>query len=615
MCSKKRTQHPFFKTEKKMKVYLKIIPYFRKHKFLLLIMFLSSFLFSFTGGITLTMIPPFLHVLFGGEFKGGNFIIDKTLVYIEDILITSSPMESMKRFSFLIIGLFGLKALLGYLSRFFAFWIQEIISRDLRNVLFSKFLNLPLSYFSNKKTGSLTSRFTYDLSVIRYALTEGVFSILRDSLSIFVYFLVALWASPYLSLVAFVVLPFAFFLIQFTGKVLRRRAKRAQERMGEIGARSHEILQGIKIIKAFDAQEKEKQKFKNETHRYFKAHLKYQHLSILSPHLSEFIGAILAAVFLYTGGLFIFYFNILTPDRFFVFLAASLSMLHPFKKLTNSYANIQQGVSALERTFKVLEEEEEKGGNVVFKGLKDKIVFKNVYFSYDSRRWVLRDINIEFEKGRVYAFVGPSGAGKSTLLSLIPRFYDPQKGCILVDGLDLREYDIRSLRRKIGVVTQDVLLFSGTIKENLFYGNSEAGEKELKKAIESSALDEFISKLPKGIDTPIEELGKSLSGGEKQRLSIARVFLKNPDILILDEFTSQLDAHSEYLIKEALYNLFKDRTVFVIAHRLSTILKADLIVLMDKGKIVDKGTHEELLKREKLYKKLYTLQFEEKSSF
>ncbi|MEN3044015.1 MAG: ABC transporter ATP-binding protein [Candidatus Hydrothermales bacterium] len=593
-----------------MKVYIKLFSFFREHLTLLILTIISTILFSLVNGFSLTMISPFLHIIFGGKAESEGFVIDRFINIVEKFLLVESKIESIKRLCFILIIVFALKAFLGYLSKFLSFVFQEKISRDLRNALFSKFLSLPLIYFSKKKTGALVSRFTHDLTIVRYALSEGIVQFFREFLNVSVYLIVAFWASPLLTLISLVIFPFAFLFIQISSKVLRRRAKRAQERMGEIGSRAQEVLLNLKIVKSFLREKEETEKFKFETEKFYKAHVKYERLSILTPHITEFVGAIMAALLLYFGGVMIFSYKLLIPDKFFIFIAAALSMLQPLKGLTLSYANLQQGIMALNRTFSILKEKEEKGGNVLFKGLNKSIEFKNVSFYYEKDRWVLRNINLVLEKGKVYAFVGPSGAGKSTLLSLIPRFYDPQEGDIFIDGINLKDFDLGSLRSKVGIVTQDISLFSGTIKDNLLYGDPNASEDDLRMALEIAVLSEFVSKLPKGIETDIRELGKSLSGGEKQRISIARVFVKNPEILILDEFTSQLDAHSEHLIKEAIYNLFKGRTALVIAHRLSTILRADEIILMDQGKILDRGKHEELLKRSTLYSKLYELQFE-----
>ncbi|MEO0270596.1 MAG: ABC transporter ATP-binding protein [candidate division WOR-3 bacterium] len=593
-----------------MKIYIKLFNFFKSHLIILFLTILTTILFSLVNGISLTMIPPFLHIIFGGEIKSQSFFIDRFLYLVEKLLIADSKIESIKRLCFFLIIIFGIKSLFGYLSKFLSFMFQEIISRDLRNALFSKFLNLPLLYFSKEKTGSLVSRFTHDLTIVRYALSEGLIQFLREFMNVLVYLIVAFWASPLLTLISFIILPFAFIFIQVSSKVLRRRAKRAQERMGEIGSRAQEILMNLKIVKSFVRKKDEIEKFKNETDKFYRAHLKYENLSILTPHLTEFVGAIMASFLLYLGGVFIFRYSLLTPDKFFVFLASALSMLQPLKGLTLSYSNLQQGITALERTFNILKEKEEKGGSIQFKKLERGIEFKNVSFFYEKERWVLRNINLFLEKGKVYAFVGPSGAGKSTLLSLLLRFYDPQEGEIFIDGINLKNFDLDSLRSKIGFVSQEPKLFSGTVKENILYGNPDAKEEDLERAIKFAALEELTSRLPQGLNTDIKELGKALSGGEKQRISIARVFIKNPEILILDEFTSQLDARSEHFVREAIYNLFKERTSLVIAHRLSTVLKADEIILMDQGRIIDRGKHDDLLKRSELYSKLYRLQFE-----
>ncbi|MEO0297252.1 MAG: ABC transporter transmembrane domain-containing protein, partial [candidate division WOR-3 bacterium] len=278
-----------------MKIYIKLFNFFKSHLIILFLTILTTILFSLVNGISLTMIPPFLHIIFGGEIKSQSFFIDRFLYLVEKLLIADSKIESIKRLCFFLIIIFGIKSLFGYLSKFLSFMFQEIISRDLRNALFSKFLNLPLLYFSKEKTGSLVSRFTHDLTIVRYALSEGLIQFLREFMNVLVYLIVAFWASPLLTLISFIILPFAFIFIQVSSKVLRRRAKRAQERMGEIGSRAQEILMNLKIVKSFVRKKDEIEKFKNETDKFYRAHLKYENLSILTPHLTEFVGAIMAS--------------------------------------------------------------------------------------------------------------------------------------------------------------------------------------------------------------------------------------------------------------------------------------------------------------------------------
>ncbi|MEO0292155.1 MAG: ABC transporter transmembrane domain-containing protein, partial [candidate division WOR-3 bacterium] len=297
-----------------MKIYIKLFNFFKSHLIILFLTILTTILFSLVNGISLTMIPPFLHIIFGGEIKSQSFFIDRFLYLVEKLLIADSKIESIKRLCFFLIIIFGIKSLFGYLSKFLSFMFQEIISRDLRNALFSKFLNLPLLYFSKEKTGSLVSRFTHDLTIVRYALSEGLIQFLREFMNVLVYLIVAFWASPLLTLISFIILPFAFIFIQVSSKVLRRRAKRAQERMGEIGSRAQEILMNLKIVKSFVRKKDEIEKFKNETDKFYRAHLKYENLSILTPHLTEFVGAIMASFLLYLGGVFIFRYSLLTPD-------------------------------------------------------------------------------------------------------------------------------------------------------------------------------------------------------------------------------------------------------------------------------------------------------------
>jgi subfamily B ATP-binding cassette protein MsbA len=597
-----------------MRIYLRLLRFLKPHMHKFVVAFISLILFSLLSGVTLGLISPLLRVLFGLEENlplGGEGIISQLKALVARHILQYPPIEATTRIALLMVLLFFLKSLFLYLSRVFSTMVQEGTTRDIRNRLFSTVLEMPLGYFHGTSTGEILSKFINDVGMVRGALTDGVYVLLRESLIGISYLTVAFLASWKLTLFSLLLVPASGILIGSMGKKLRKRSTRAQERMGQIGRHLSETLGGIKIVKGFTAEKREKRRFSKKTQEYYRAYLRFELLGSLGPPLTEFLSAIVAAVILVFGARLIFVEHSLSPDRFFVFLAAALSLLQPLKRITQANVYVQHGIAAGKRIFDILDRIP-KGKRVSgeeFPGLKRSVVFDEVYFSYIPGRYVLKDINLEILKGEKVALVGPSGAGKSTLADLLAYFYTPTAGKIFIDGKDLSQYDPVSYRSHIAIVPQDPFLFSGTIYDNIAYAKPDASFDEVIRAAKMSAAHEFIEKLPEGYNTVVGERGTTLSGGERQRIALARAILRNPDILILDEATSNLDSESERLIKRALNRILEGRTTLIIAHRLTTVLEADKIVVIDNGRIVDVGKHEELIERCGLYRKLYSLQF------
>jgi subfamily B ATP-binding cassette protein MsbA len=385
--------------------------------------------------------------------------------------------------------------------------------------------------------------------------------------------------------------------------------------MADITSVLQETISGIKVVKAFGMEEFENKKFQTQTWRYFKSLLKITRIRNLASPITEFLSVVAGVVIIWYGGMQVLELGTMRASEFLTFLIAIFQIMPPVKELTSVNNRIQESTSAAKRVFEILDIEpdiKEAPNAIELKEFKDEIVFENVWFSYNGTKngdFILKGINLKVKKGEILAIVGPSGAGKSTLVDLIPRFYDPTEGRILIDGIDLRMIKIKSLRDKIGIVTQETILFNDTIRNNIAYGLEDCPIDKIIEVAKAANAHDFIMQLPNGYDTVIGERGMKLSGGQRQRISIARALLKNPPILILDEATSNLDAESEILVQEAIERLMQNRTVFVIAHRLSTIRNADRIIVIDNGRIVQEGKHEELIHQDGLYKKLYEMQF------
>jgi len=446
--------------------------------------------------------------------------------------------------------------------------------------------------------------------MIQNSIAEGLKEFLYQFFQILLFLSIVFFIHWRLATFSLFLLPLIVLPVVKIGKRLRKISISSQEKMGRINSLLYETIAGVRIVKAFSMEEYETERFAQENDRFYRLTLKGMKRTILLSPLNEFVGALSATFILFVGGREVLR-GTMSAGVFTLFLGALLSLIKPFKKISNIYGLTQQALGAAKRIFKILDTQpqiKEKENALILPSFSKEIAFENVYFRYHKRE-VLKGINLHIPKGEVVALVGHSGVGKTTLVNLIPRFYDPSQGRITIDGYDVRDLHLKSLRAQIGIVTQETILFNDTVRANIAYGKREASLEEIICAAKAANAHQFIINLPEQYDTIIGEQGITLSGGERQRLAIARVFLKNAPILILDEATSQLDAKSERLIQEAIERLMHGKTVFVIAHRLSTIKHADKIVVLDKGRIVDIGKHNQLLSRDSLYRKLYEMQF------
>ena len=514
---------------------------------------------------------------------------------------------------FIIITIF-LKNLFRYLGMFFIAPIRNGVVRDMRNKMYDKVLNLPLSYYSEERKGDIMSRMTVDVQEIEWSIMQSLEMIFREPITMLMFLTTMVIISPQLSLFSLVLLPLSGLLIGRIGKSLRRSSSKSKEKMGILLSMMEETLGGLRIIKGFNAEKKMNGHFRNENQQYTDISVKVYRKTDLSSPLSEFLGVTVLVVVLYFGGKLVLSNDPSLNGSLLIFYIAIFSqLLPPAKSFTTAYYSVQKGLASAERIDKILEAEVTIRDNVNARSKKSfekEIEYKNVSFAYREAQvgWVLNDINLKIEKGKTIALVGQSGSGKTTLADMLPRFYDPSQGSILIDGIDIKELKLQDLRELMGIVTQESILFNDTVYGNIAFGMEHVTEQQVMEAAKIANAHEFISQMPEGYHTNIGDRGSKLSGGQRQGISIARAVLKNPPILILDEATSALDTESERLVQDALNKLMKNRTSVVIAHRLSTIQHADEIIVMQKGQLIERGTHTALLQRNGAYKKLHDLQ-------
>ena len=510
----------------------------------------------------------------------------------------------------IIISLFFLKNIFNYLAMFFITFLRNGVLKDLRNELYQKTTTLPLYFFSEKKKGDLMARISPDVLELQHSFLSILELIVRDPLTIIFSLIVMFSFSVKLTLFVLIFIPVSGGIISQIGKSLKRKSDSVQKEQGEFLSLLEETLGGIKIIKAFSAENTFVKKFKQSTGRFFDFSNKLLNRQNLASPVSEFLGIVVISILLWFGGKMVLIDQTLNGAIFLSYLGLAYNILTPAKGISKAYYSVKKGDAAALRIMEILEAQddmEDVKDAVDIKSLEKEIIFDKVSFSYDQTP-VLEDFSLKIEKGQTVALVGPSGSGKTTLANLLNRFYDIDKGSLTLDGTPIDVVKKKSLYGLTGMVTQDSILFNDSVRNNIALGNPKATLEQIKEAAKIANATEFIEKLEKGYDSIIGEGGNKLSGGQKQRLSIARAILKDPDILILDEATSALDTGSEKMVQEALENLMKNRTSLVIAHRLSTIQKADLIVVLNHGKVVETGTHSELLAKKAVYKNLVELQ-------
>lgn len=510
-----------------------------------------------------------------------------------------------------------LRLLFEYLQSYFMNDANQRVTRDLKSQIYDKIIGLPLSFFDKSQAGALVSRITYDTGVIRDAISEGLTDLLFQPTQIAVYLFVLfsvkfMFGIPWtLVFVIFVLLPLVIYPVMQVGKKLKKISKTSQEQVASINSTLFETISGIRIVQGFGMEDYEKERFRRQNESFYKTMMRSISRMIMVSPLTEFIGFLCLGAVLWVGGKEVIE-NRMSPGAFIAFLTALFSLLRPFKRLSRVHGINQHALAAAERVFEILDTpntiaDKENAKHIA--PIRQSLEFKNIHFGYNAEKKVLHGVNLKVNVGEIIAIVGPSGGGKTSLMNLLPRFYDPSMGQIFIDGVDIRDVTLKSLRGQIGIVTQETILFNDTVSSNIAYGRAKTSQIDIENAAKIANAHDFIMRLPKQYQTFLGDRGLRVSGGERQRLSIARAVLKNPPILILDEATSALDSESEMLVQDAIHKLMQGRTVLVIAHRLSTIRDAHRIVVIQDGRITEAGSHDELIKSAGTYKRLYELQF------
>lgn len=552
----------------------------------------------------------FFAVLAMVAVAGTQGAIPFMLKHVLDDIFINQDITMLKLIPLGVVLLFFVQGVAMYYQSYLMIYVGEMIVMRLRNQLYNRIQDLPLSFFQKEETGALMARITHDVAIVREMISNAMTSVVKDVITILV---LAVWIFSQdwkLAAAALVVLPIAFYPISEFGRRIRRYSTGYQATMADLSAFLYENFTGHKIIKAFGMEGREKKRFKQKSADLFKLQMKQVIVRSLTSPVMGFLGGLGIAFIIWFGGKRVIA-GTQSVGTFTSFITAVLLLYDPVRRLGKSNNTIQQGMAAADRVFDIIEHSSDikqaKNPIVVPDG-PHRVTFDRVSFGYTDDEMVLQAIDLDVHAGEIVALVGPSGGGKTTLVNLIPRFFDASRGKVLIDGTDLRELSISSLRKQIGIVTQEPILFNDSVRNNIAYGNRQASDHEIEAAARAAYAYDFIMNFPNGFDTLVGELGERISGGEKQRLCIARAILKDAPILILDEATSALDSESEQLVQKALENLMRGRTTFVIAHRLSTVRHADRIVVIDAGHIVEAGTHQALLARQGAYYNLCRIQ-------
>ena len=543
--------------------------------------------------------------------NGINSLNDQLKYWTNELILRDTPLETVKILCVTLMVVFIIKNIFLYVKNICLTYIQYNLITKIRNDLYHHFHNLSLSFFDRSKSGELTSIVVTDVSNMRIALGTSFHKVLVEPINILMFISLLFIINVKLALYATAIIPITAMIIFWIGRSIRRKSRRTAKQIAGIMGIITEILNSIRVVKAFGTEDIERKRFKQEQDRYYNLISKRAKLRLVTSPITETIGAMIGVSLLWVGGVDVLVTGTMSSEDFIRFILILFSVLGPVRLLSNVSVNLQMGVASAERVFNILDTPPdiiEKPDAIDLKGFSQEIQFDKVGFNYDGGGKVLSDVSFSIHKGSIVAIVGPSGAGKSTIADLIPRFYDVKQGAIKFDGEDIRDMTLSSLRDKMGIVTQETILFDETIEFNITYGISESTEEDLIASARAANAYDFIQDQPNGFQTVIGEKGVKLSGGQRQRIAIARAIFNNPPFLILDEATSALDTKSERLVQNALDNLMKNRTVLVIAHRLSTVKNADQIIVMDEGKIRQKGTHQELIQNDGLYSHLHQFQ-------
>lgn len=538
---------------------------------------------------------------------------DRLKLFSNNLLLKDTAISTVSAVCVALIVVFSAKNISLYIKNITLSIVQYRLIRDLRNKLYSHFHYLSLSYFNKNKSGELTAVLVNDIDNMRNSLSIMFQKLFVEPINILILMSLLFIVSTKLALIALLIIPVSGIIIFGISHSIRRRSARSQAQLAGITSMIAETIGSMRIVKAFANKGFEINRFAKETQKYYKLMLRRDRLRFVSSPVSETFGATIAALLLWVGARDVLVIESISSEDFLRFILLLFSLFQPLKNLTNVVNELQNGLASADRVFAIMDiksDIQDSDNAIEIKDLESSLSFKDVSFSYgDKNKKVLHNINFKINKGEIIALVGPSGAGKSTLVDLIPRFYDTLSGVVKIDGKDIKELKINSLRSLMGIVTQETFLFDDSVKANIAYGVENISDERVKDAAKAANAHEFIQNLPEGYDTIIGERGVSLSGGQKQRIAIARAIVKNPPILILDEATSSLDSESEKHVQSAIENLMNERTVFVIAHRLSTVHNANKILVLEKGQIVQEGKHDELVNIDGLYKQLHKMQF------
>jgi subfamily B ATP-binding cassette protein MsbA len=627
-----------------VKIYLRLLRYARPQTGLLVLALLFMSGYAALSGLTVGLVVPFTRIiLFEGGTLDSEYLLGASPApgatsaaaapaaaapslaeriqarargWLGSFLDTQDRLGTLKRFCFLILLIFVLRNLFWYVQSYLVVRVEQRVIEDIRNALYGRYLSRPLRFYDETGPGALISRITNDVQLVRNAIANGFLYGIREALLAAAYLVAVVSANWRLFLITLVIAPPTLFLINRIGRRLRRYSTRSQERMADITGALQETIGGVRIIKAFNLEPVMQARYRQANRAFGTAMIRMTRTGALAPPIAEIFGGAVGVLILYIGGRDILRGTGMEGGQFLMFIVALFALMQPVRALSQVNLQIEEGIAASVRIFDIVDAPagaSEPSGAAALDEPVREIRYENVSFAYRPNLPVLSEVSFTVCAGEMIAIVGMSGAGKSTLVDLLPRFADPQGGCIRLNGRDLREYDLRSLRDRIGLVTQETILFDDTVEANIAMGRPDATREAIEAASRAANAHDFVTELPEGYATRIGSRGSRLSGGQRQRLAIARAILRDPQILIFDEATSALDSESEALVQEAIDRMVRHRTTFVIAHRLSTVLGADRILVLDEGRLVDAGTHAELLAREGVYRRLHAMQFRDRT--